>query len=384
MWLPPELAMQVGSYLDPNDLQVCTTQLCSTGAGFVATTFTNDTTTIRLHVLVACCRLSVGVDNVAQECIERIELFLARRGKVRTIILDVQLWDEHTSNRGVYSEFQRRLQQRSSFQLSQNQEVTVEWHVRAGSIALVEFLLKVLNEGARVSDSSAGGAIRQSLHTLNLWGTPVSDVSLLASCKSLHTLDLSYTQVSEVFALASCKSLHTLNLSVSKVRDVSALSSCQSLHTLKLRCTEVSDVSELASCQSLHTLSLMNSILSDVSALKSCQSLHKLDLSGTQVSDVSALASCQNLHKLALRETQVSDVSALASCQNLHKLDLSKTQVRNVSVLASCQNLNKLDLSETQVSDVSALSSCQSLRKLVGVEDMIGGTDVLRMISGRG
>jgi hypothetical protein len=159
--------MLVGAYLDPHDLRVCTTQLCSTGAGFVANLFANDGTTMRLHGLVACCRLSAGVDDVAQECIGRMESFLARRGNVRTIILDAELKGECAANASVYSDIHDRLQQGSSFQLSQNQAITVEWHVSAESIAQVAFLLKVdvPKDSACASDSSAGGAIRQYLHT---------------------------------------------------------------------------------------------------------------------------------------------------------------------------------------------------------------------------
>jgi hypothetical protein len=229
--------MLIGSHLDRHDLQMCTTQLCSRGAEFVSAGWMNDATTICLHELVACCRLSAaGVDDVAHECIERIESFLARRGNVQTIILDTALWGDHGTNASVYSDFHRRLQQGPSSQLSQNQEVTVEWHVIADSISQVEFLLKVdvPKDGARVSDLSAGGAIRQYLHTLSVAYTPVSDVSALSSCQNLHKLDLSFTQVSDVSALASCQNLQTLDLARTQVNDVSALASCQSLQTLSL------------------------------------------------------------------------------------------------------------------------------------------------------
>jgi hypothetical protein len=294
MWLPQELAMQIGSYLNPHDLAVCTTQLCSSGAGFVASLFKNDGATILLHELVACCRLAEGVADVVQECIERMESFLSRRGNVRTIILDAELKRECAVNARMYSDIHDRLQQGSSFQFSQSQGITVEWHVSAESIAQVEFLLKVdvPKDSGRASDSSGGGAIRQYLHTLDLRETEVRDVSVLASCKSLHALNLWGTQVSDVSALASCQSLHTLDIARTRVRDVTGLTSCQSLHTLNLWRTAVSDVSALASCQSLHTLDLGDIFLSEVSALASCQCLHTLDLRETHVSDVSALASC--------------------------------------------------------------------------------------------
>jgi hypothetical protein len=103
------MAMQVGSYLDPHDLSVCTTQLCSSGPGFVANLFANDGTTICLHELVACCRLSAGCGDVAQEGIGRIKSFVKRRGNVRTIILDARLWYQRETNASVYSDFYRRL-----------------------------------------------------------------------------------------------------------------------------------------------------------------------------------------------------------------------------------------------------------------------------------
>jgi hypothetical protein len=378
--------MLVDSYLNPHDLRVCTTQLCSSGAGFVASLFKNDTTTIRLQKLVACCRLSRGVDDVPQESIKRIESFLARRGNVRTVILDAHMMHEFATKASVYSGIHRRVQQGSSFQLSQSQGITVQWHVSAKSIAQVKFLLEVdmPKDGAHVSGSSVGGAARQYLHTLDLWRAEGSDVSVLASCKLLHTLDLASTLVIDVAALASCQSLHTLNLQSTLVRDVRALSSCQSLHSLDLSHTQVSDLSALASCQNLHTLDLWGSAVSDVSALGSCQSLHTLYLMYTQVSDVSAFVLCRSLHTLDLTSTQVSDVTALASCQSLHALSLMSTQVSDVTALASCQSLHTLDLRDTQVSDVSELASCLSLRQLWGADGMIGCSDILRIIKDRG
>jgi hypothetical protein len=57
--------MLIGSFLDPHDRRVCTTQLCSSGAEFVANLFKNDTTNIRLNELITCCRFSAGDDDTA-------------------------------------------------------------------------------------------------------------------------------------------------------------------------------------------------------------------------------------------------------------------------------------------------------------------------------
>src|SRR5208282_4586534 len=55
------------------------------------------------------------------------------------------------------------------------------------------------------------------VHTLDLYGTNVTDVSALGN---VHTLNLSYTQVTDVSALGK---VHTLYLSGTEVTDVSAL-----------------------------------------------------------------------------------------------------------------------------------------------------------------
>jgi hypothetical protein len=339
MWLPPELARHVGSYLDPLDLTVCT-QLCFSGAEFVSAGFTNDATTVILHELVACCRSSAGFGDVAHACIGRIELFVKRRRSVQTIILDAQLKRKHAANATVYSDIHHCLLLGSWFDFSQNQGITVEWHVTAESIAQVEFLLfsDVPMDGARVRDSPAGGALRQYLHTLALFGTPVSDISVLALCQSLHTLDLSDTQVSDVTTLASCQSLHTLNLCRTPVSDISVLALCQSLDTLNIACTPVSDVTALAACKSLHALDLSQTNVRNVSVLAPCQSLHTLDLWRTRVSDVSALGSCQSLHTLNLRDTPVSDVSALVSCLSLRQLPGVEGMIGAEAVLWIIQN----------------------------------------------
>ena len=83
-----------------------------------------------------------------------------------------------------------------------------------------------------------------SVHTLDLRSTQVTDVSALGR---VHTLDLRSTQVTDVSALGS---VHTLNLRNTQVIDVSALGN---VHTLDLRDTQVTDVSALGN---VHTLDL--------------------------------------------------------------------------------------------------------------------------------
>jgi len=68
--------------------------------------------------------------------------------------------------------------------------------------------------------------------------------------------------------LAGCAALHTLELAGCGVTDLSGLAGCTTLHTLNLQyCYELTDVSALANCAALHTLDLSESELTDVSAI---------------------------------------------------------------------------------------------------------------------
>jgi hypothetical protein len=366
--------MEVGSFLGAKDL-ARTNQLCSSGVGFVEHHRLNRTALVLLHLLIPCCRFTrwslvkrICARRVAQECIQRIELFLsrARRTNLARVIFGVKLKGDCVTNREVFVCVHRHFQQVSYLQSNSSRGLAIAWRAGADSIADVAFLLGPTRANSgQVLAIAPGSATSPMLLKLNLGNSSVSDLSPFVSCEALHTLNLCVTQVRDVSALGSCEALHTLNLSYNPlVNDVSALAACQALHTLNLTSTGVSVVSVLASCQSLHTLKLNGTRVSDVSALASLQSLYALHLVKTQVSNVSALASCQSLHTLELSGTQVSDVSALASCQSLHTLILRETQVRDVSVVAAFQTLHKLDLSNTRVSDVSALASCPSLYTL--------------------
>jgi len=166
----------------------------------------------------------------------------------------------------------------------------------------------------------------RNVHTLNLCGTKVVNVSALGN---VHTLNLCKTKVVNVSALGN---VHTLNLSYTNVSDVSAL---RHVHTLNLSYTKVTDVSALGNVPSrptvgldtsvrrLHTLSLSNCYkVKDVSALGN---VHTLDLSGTKVSDVSLLKNVRELNLFGCYN--VTNVSTLG---NARKLILRDTNVINV------------------------------------------------------
>ena len=103
--------------------------------------------------------------------------------------------------------------------------------------------------------------LQNYIHTLNLGGTQVTNVSALGN---VHTLILNDTLVTDVSALGN---VHKINLGGTQVTDVSALGN---VHTLSLSGTQVTDVSALGH---VHTLYLYNCRVTDVSALQNVKKL---------------------------------------------------------------------------------------------------------------
>jgi len=170
----------------------------------------------------------------------------------------------------------------------------------------------------------------QTLH-IEYAKTNLIDLTPLDTSLNLQTLNISNNphspfgllRVTGVQVLGRLRNLHTLNLDGCGVSNISPLSSCICLHTLCLHGNVfVNDVTPLGLCSNLHTLILYNTTVSDVSPLGSCNNLHVLDLSRTPVSDVSGLNSCMSLNTLALCNTRVQIFTALGPCINLRRLYL--------------------------------------------------------------
>ena len=148
-----------------------------------------------------------------------------------------------------------------------------------------------------------------ALSSLDLWGTPVSDISALSGLTALSRLILRGTPVSDISALSGLTALSGLNLMGTQVSDISALSGLTALSRLYLWGTQVSDISALSGLTALGSLDLSGTPVSDISALSGLTALSRLFLSGTPVSDISVLSGLTALRVLDLTGTQVSDLS---------------------------------------------------------------------------
>jgi Leucine-rich repeat (LRR) protein len=158
---------------------------------------------------------------------------------------------------------------------------------------------------------------RPFIAELNLIGSGIGDLTLLAELTALQTLWLDDTQVSDVTLLAELTALQTLSLDGTGVSDVTPLAGLTALQTLSLDGTRVGDVRPLAGLTALQTLSLDGTRVSDVTPLAGLTALHALSLDGTLVSDVTPLGGLTALQTLMLHGTQVSDVTPLAGLPHL-------------------------------------------------------------------
>ncbi len=107
--------------------------------------------------------------------------------------------------------------------------------------------------------------------------------------QSITSLDLGGTQVSDLSPLADLSNLQKLDLASTRVSDLSPLAGLTKLNTLIVASTQVNDLSALAGLSILQTLELDNLELGDLTPLANLSNLRRLDLSGAQVADLSPL-----------------------------------------------------------------------------------------------
>lgn len=124
--------------------------------------------------------------------------------------------------------------------------------------------------------------------------------------QSVTTLNLENTALSDLSPLQYFLNLIRLNLHGTPVSDISPLKSLVNLKELDLGNTEVTDVKPLRYLKNLEVLRLGNTNLSDITPLKALENLKELKLSMAKVSDLSPLLELENLRRVILWYTTFS------------------------------------------------------------------------------
>ncbi len=148
----------------------------------------------------------------------------------------------------------------------------------------------------------------------------VADLAVLLERVCCTDLDLrGYVNLKDINGLEKVESLRTLYLADTGVSDVGPLAALTNLQRLYLSGTGVSDVGPLAALTNLQWLDLNGTGVSDVGPLAALTNLQWLYLNGTRVSDVGPLAALTNLLALILTGTKVLDEQVDALRKKLPK-----------------------------------------------------------------
>lgn len=197
-----------------------------------------------------------------------------------------------------------------------------------------------------------------------LWGTQISDLTLLAKLTALERLNLTDTRVSDLTPLKRLVALDSLDLGITQVSGLKPLDHLKTLRLLVLRETQVCDLTPLKELSSLEQLDSGGTGVSDLTPLANLSSLNRLDLNGTRVSDLTPLTRLYSLRGLDLGGTQVSDLTPLANLSSLEALDLGGTGVSDLTPLITLSSLKQLHLYGTRVCDLTSLGRLFSLNDL--------------------
>lgn len=95
-----------------------------------------------------------------------------------------------------------------------------------------------------------------NLTRLNLHGTPISDLSPLTSLTNLKELDLGNTEVTDVTPLKHLKNLEVVKLGNTEVTDIAPLKTLEHLKEVKLNMGKITDLSPLLELEDLQRVTL--------------------------------------------------------------------------------------------------------------------------------
>ncbi len=171
--------------------------------------------------------------------------------------------------------------------------------------------------------------------------------------------------------IAELQNVWEVNLNGTRVADVSLLAHSPEMRELLLNSTLVTDLSSLANLKRLEILMLRDMPLADLSFIREMKSLKILDISGTQITDLSPLSACKNLVEVSLNDTAVSDVSPLSNLTKLRRINLDGTRINTLAPLAGLKFVEELSVSRANIENLEPLSNTTKLKRL-----RIDGTNV--------
>ena len=208
----------------------------------------------------------------------------------------------------------------------------------------------------------------KKLREIRIWDSEVNDITPLAGLIQLEVLSLANTrsrsQLSDIRPVAGLTQLDYLDLSGHEIRDIRPVAGLRNLPGLGLGGNQISDITPLAGLTQLESLAISINQISDITPLAGLTQLETLSLAYNQVSDITLLARLRKLKALHLGDNEISDITPLAGLTQLAALALYDNQINDITSLTGLKRLEALDLGGNQIKDISPLTGLTKLRGL--------------------
>ncbi len=223
-----------------------------------------------------------------------------------------------------------------------------------------------------------------SLKTLNLFSSKVSNINNLSLLQNLLTLDLYDTDFTslptDIYTLKNLEHLEISNLKLDKVSRLDDLVSLRKLEATGLKTKSFPSIENLKQLKHLDihgsdaALFIDNypinlEYLSLVAApkctpnLKELKHLKKLYLSACGLNKIPDLSSQKKLKVLYLANNPIKNIENMDNLLSLEELDISNTEIKSLNGLGSLKSLQTLTAKESKISSISGLFELTNLKK---------------------
>jgi hypothetical protein len=195
------------------------------------------------------------------------------------------------------------------------------------------------------------------------------------------SVDLSgNSAVSNLEPLSKLSDLTSVNIAGTPVSDLMPLRNLNKLEILDISNTSTSSLDPLRYCLLINQLRMKGTSVADLLVIPTFQSLAMLDISNTKVSSLEPLREMTSITDLRINHTKIQDISVIATLANLEMLNISSTPVDNLEALKSLSNLRILMSDSTGVSSLAPLDNIAGLQRVYCNNSRISQTEALNFL----
>lgn len=195
-----------------------------------------------------------------------------------------------------------------------------------------------------------------NLHTIDLSGTPLENLSSLQNLSRIALIKLSSTGLTSLEGAQNWKGLVSIHFENNHISDLSPLAELRPVF-IEGRHNQIVDLTPLASLHSLRGLDLSHNLISSVAPLSGLVNLGVWDM--TTASSGSLVKSF--FSGLKLNGNSIQDISPLVALKRINRLELEGNQLEDLSVIKKISALEMLSVAGNKLTDLSPLEGHPSL-----------------------